>query len=218
MKRWLSLLLPLALILIAVAHASTPAGYWTPSQTSRTLMASGTATMWFTAPPGANRVNLDWSGRRVVSKAACRGMGPARQGRFAAFFCAVTWSYRQDSSHVVFDENAYVRVWSSSQACASTRALADCPPPLVGAPLPGDPRCGTRSADCMAKVASGKIFEALREGHFLPIVNGGCLAATAFVYKCTWSPPGRSDWPTGATVRWVQGKTAWRVTVALTGP
>lgn len=204
-----------ALVLVAGASAANAPGYLTTAQANQVLLAPATSTIWFSSGPGANRLKMDWSGQRAVIKAACRGMGVARQGRFSAFFCSVEFTYRH-SSDAAFTENDYVRVWSMSKVCASSRALADCPPPLVGAPLPGDPRCGTQSAKCMGEVAGSKTLDALRAGQFLPVVNAGCLPVTAFVYGCTWSPPGHADWPRGATVRFVKGKTSWTTTVALT--
>ena len=193
-------------ILLAGLLAVVPPSYYTPQQAQTTLLNAKTAVAWVTTLDGSNHLQV--SQRPGASKAACRGMGIKKRGAFPAFFCALQWS----STYAGFDGNAYVRVWSGLQACASARALADCPPPLVDAPLPGDPRCGIRSAECMSRAAKEAAFQLLLDRKMVPVEGMGCLPVTAFVYRCTWNS---ARFPGPATVRFVRGKTAWSVKTTL---
>lgn len=189
------------LLLAAVTVATLP-GYWTPAQANRVLTAPTAQIASVTTLAGSNHSQV----RSItgITKAACRGMGKAKRAGFPAFFCGV--------QSEAGDVNAYVRVWSSSQVCVSARSLADCPPVQTGPPLPGDPRCGIRSADCMGDAARAATFEILRSSDSLPVEGLGCQAVTAFVYRCTWNS---SRSPTQATVRFVQGKKAWTIRTTL---
>jgi hypothetical protein len=74
---------------------------------------------------------------------------------------------------------------------ASPRTLADCPPPIPAKPLPNDPRACTpdNCSSLVGNLARTTKFDAeqyLRANGKFPVANLGCLATTAFVYRCTW--------------------------------
>jgi hypothetical protein len=161
-----------------------------------------------------------------ASAATCAGIGKATKGAYMTLRCQVEWSDPHDVSHTIYKSAFWVRPlpWRSPRygspkafVCASPRTLVDCPPPLPAKPKANDPRICP--SDCNPEGATGNLhgvaeqatLAQLRVQGKLPVANLGCLAATAFVYRCTWN-----DFATNfATVSFVQGKTSWKTVVRM---
>ena len=162
--------------------------------------------------------------------ARCRGVGIAIKGRFAAFKCDVRWVDSRDINRAVLETVAWFRPlpWRASSrwtpmtlVCSSTRTLADCPPAIPASPLPGDPRTCPR-ADCSPEQSAGNLAATARAAVLLKaraasprriFVNFGCVARTAFSYRCNSGvAPSRQ---TVATVSFVRGSKSWATVIAL---
>jgi hypothetical protein len=235
----------LALAFLAItgtAEAASPT-YWTIAQAQAALKQPNTSiysvheyasdtmvTPGFIATVDGRSIGVRGN---VVRGASCRGFGTRHRTGFAAFRCDVQFSSSSDISGTVFRASIWMRLLLSRMAakfgpgrtviCASTRTLADCPPPLPARPLPGDPRvCSSGSCTTLQKlgnvaspahIATSKKLRAEGiTGSRMP--SFGCLATSAFVYRCTYYK--RPD--TISTVRFVQGKTRWTTVVTLSYP
>jgi hypothetical protein len=190
-----------------------PAGYWTSRQAAQVLLLHDSNVAWIerNALGPALRHPADEFGRTVgVKKIACRGLGKVRAHAYPAFRCTMT--YAEAPARTIATMGVYARIWSTSAACISTVTLADCPPPLTGPPLLGDPRCSISSAICMASSALAKTADALR-AKMITVPTIGCFALTAFVYGCVWDGGHGSS-----VVRFVQGKSRWTILVHIAPP
>lgn len=204
----------LRMSVFSMAAAAVVAPSFSPLQAQQTLVSPRVQLQAYEQRAGASNVSRLRIGN--ITNPKCRGVGKQTKGRFQSFYCSVAWSFKSDISHTVTQANLYVRPWTSTQVCASARSLADCPPVQVRAPLPGDPRCGIRSQDCMASSAATAIRAELKKRGLFDQLGSACLAVTAFVYHCVpANDPHDPNFPTNATVKWTQGKKAWTMVVTL---
>jgi hypothetical protein len=211
--------------------------YWTSGHAEQALKQQATLIMSVVAYGNHSLVQAglasadprEFAGRGGPATAAtCQGFGTRHKLGFASFQCQVQWSNRSDVSHTVYQAHIWMRPlpWTASSRwgaarmliCASTRTLADCPPPLPARPLANDPRMCP--ADCSPEASVGNLalkaenvalIELRARLGVSGVFNLGCQAASVFVYRCTWA--GRT--PSTATVSFVRGKTAWTTTVTL---
>ena len=228
-----ALVVTVALVPVLPATAAAPATPLglTTAQAQSALLQPGTIIQSVTAVGGDTLVRTGLAGDDVVyagfkptvSAANCTPLGkPLSANAYVAFRCDVRWTAPSGISRTLHHASFWVRPvpWQTSYGafksliCASTRTLADCAPPPPPLALPGDPRvCST---DCspskeignLGFLASDAALAKLRTQGKVAIPNFGCLAQSAFVYRCT-----SMGTTLLATVRFVQGKTGWSTTV-----
>ena len=244
----LSLLTLVAFGLAGSATAATPrvySIYWTPAQAQKAL-TDHEKTM-FVSPRAYGNSTVMWDGLAAAplddpetsypvtawwaSAASCRGIGTLdRLKRFAAFRCDVQFSGFQDEIGSTYRGGMWVRPYPGWRVdssvftppavliCASTRTIADCPPPAPARPLPGDPRVRRCGNSCGPAEVTGNMADVAQDavrmrlgGQAEFVANLGCMATSTFVYRCSWLASAERF----ATVRFVPGMTRWTTTVTF---
>lgn len=203
----------------AAATAPSSSPWATPIQASGALIKGHITGSFYAVKPADPLAAVAWRLQTVITSANCAGIGAPHKGAYLAFSCTFTWHSPNEDVPRSYRQHVWVRLWPPAlnyvpvpAVCASSRTIADCPPQLVGTPLPGDPRtAGAQSAGAMSAQAEELTLVKLHTMGHDAVANLSCGGVTAFVYHCAWIG-GES------VVAWTRARTAWSTSVSIVDP
>lgn len=199
-----------AIALALAGAALAAASGMTPAQMQNELLSPSTS-FYNATQFGGSEYGLHLPAGNLTNP-TCHGLGKPAKGTYLVFSCSETFHDAAGTSNVVM----WVRPYSSTVLCQTKISVGACPPAPPAHPLSGDPRvCGAPAfaySYCVYGAARAASQAKLRSENLIG-VNYGCVATTAFVYRCAGSGVGANA-ATNLTVTFVQGKKSWTTKVA----